>query len=155
MEISSAIEISSTPGEVFSWLENPHKAMSWMTSVSGGEILHETPDRVGTTFREVVQDENGSLEMQGVITGFEAEKSIAFHLESRLNVVDVEYRLEATTQGVRLSYHANVSWKFPVNLISMVMGAKMRQGILAQLGDELNKLKELCESDVSTEGDRG
>ena len=54
---------------------------------------------MGTTFREVVQDENGSLEMQGVITGFEAEKSIAFHLESRLNVVDVEYRLEATTQG--------------------------------------------------------
>lgn len=149
MEISSAIDINSTPEEVFGWLENPDKAMTWMTSVSGGEILHETPDRVGTTFREVVEDENGSLEMRGEITGFEDGKMIAFHLESRVNIVDVEYRLDGTTRGVRLNYHANVRWKFPVNIISIFMGAKMRQNILAQLQDELIKLKELCESENS------
>ncbi len=149
MEISSAIDVKSTPGEVFSWLENPEKAMTWMTSVSSGEILHETPERVGTTFREVVEDENGSLEMRGVITGFEAENLIAFHLESRVNIVDVEYRLEKTTDGVRLDYHANVKWKFPVNLISIVMGNKIRQNIAAQLEDELNRLKALCEGEIS------
>jgi hypothetical protein len=36
-------------------------------------------------------------------------------------------------------------WKFPVNIISIIMGNKMRQGILAQLQDELGTLKELCE----------
>lgn len=149
MRISSAIHVNSTPGEVFSWLENPHKAMTWMTSVSGGEVLHETPERVGTTFREVVQDENGSLEMRGVITAFEAKKRIAFHLESRLNIVDVEYRLEKMAHGARLDYHANVKWKFPVNLISIVMGKKMRQSITSQLEDELSRLKTLCERQVT------
>jgi len=145
MKVASSIDIKSPPEVVFGWLENPEKAMEWMTSVSGGEILYETLDRVGTTFREVVEDENGSIEMHGVITGFEADKSIAFHLESKVNIVDVVYRVEKTSMGTRLDYHANIKWKFPVNVISIFMGKKMRQSILAQLQDELNKLKELCE----------
>jgi len=82
-------------------------------------------------------------------------KMIAFHLESRVNLVDVEYRVEKTTDGVRLDYHANVKWKFPVNIISIFMGNKMKQGIAAQLEDELSRLKELCESDVFGKGERG
>ena len=145
MRITSSIDIRNTPEVVFGWLENPEKAMEWMTSVSEGEILHETPDRVGTTFREVVEDESGSIEMHGFISGFEADKSIAFHLESRVNIVDVEYSVEKIDEETRLIYRANIKWKFPVNIISIFMGNKMRQGILAQLQDELNKLKELCE----------
>ena len=149
MKIASSIDIKSSAEVVFGWLENPEKAMQWMTSVSGGEILHETPGRVGTTFREVVEDEGGSIEMHGMITGFEVDKSIAFHLESRVNIVDVEYRVEKIDEGTRLAYHANVKWKFPVNIISIFIGNKMRQSILAQLQDELSKLKELCEGVVS------
>jgi len=145
MKIASSIDIKSSPEVVFGWLENPQKAMQWMTSVSGGEITHETPERVGTTFREVVEDENGSVEMHGMITAFEADKSIAFHLESRVNIVDVEYRVEKIDEGVRLDYQANIKWKFPVNVISIFMGNKMRQSILGQLRDELGTLKEICE----------
>ena len=118
-----------------------------MTSVSSGEILHETPGRVGTTFREVVEDENGSMEMQGMITGFETDKSIAFHLESRVNIVDVEYCVEKIPEGTRLIYDADIRWKFPVNIISIFIGNKMKQNILGQLQDELNRLKGLCETE--------
>lgn len=149
MKISSTIDIKSTHQEVFNWLENPQKAMEWMTSVTGGEILHETPERVGTTFREVVEDENGSIEMHGMITGFEADKSIAFHLESRVNIVDVEYCVEKIDEGTRVEYHAEIRWKFPVNVISIFMGNKMKQNITSQLGDELRKLKNFCERDSS------
>jgi len=145
MKIASSIDIKSSPKVVFGWLEDPEKAMQWMTSVSGGEILHETPNRVGTTFREVVEDESGSMELHGTITGFEADKSIAFHLESRVNIVDVDYRVEKTDEGTRLDYDADIKWKFPVNIINIFMGNKMRQSILAQLQDELSELKRLCE----------
>jgi len=153
MEISSTIKINSTPQIVFSWLENPDNAREWMTSVSEGEILHETTDRVGTTFREVVQDEGGSIEMHGFISGFEQDKSIAFHLESRVNIVDVKYRIDEIPEGVNLKYKAYVRWKFPVNIISIFIGKKMQQNITAQLEDELKKLKELCESDISNKGE--
>ena len=149
MKISSTLNISCASEVVFSWIENPEKARVWMTSVSGGEILHETPNRVGTTFREVVEDENGSIEMHGTISGFEPNKSIAFHLESRVNIVDVEYSVEKIARETRLAYHADIHWKFPVNFISIFMGNKMRQSILAQLQGELGKLKELCEGNAS------
>jgi len=66
-------------------------------------------------------------------------------LESRVNIVDVEYRVEKVDEETRLDYQANIKWKFPVNIISIFMGKKMMQSILAQLQDELNKLKVLCE----------
>ena len=148
MKISISIKINSTPKIVFSWLENPEKAMAWMTSVTKGEVIYESPEIVGTTFRETVEDENGSMELEGVISGFQPDKSIAFHLSSRVNVVDVEYSIEETPTGVLLTNIANVKWKFPVNIISLFIGRKMKQNIIAQSQDELNKLKEFCESDA-------
>ena len=147
MKLSFSIDINSPPATVFSWVEKPEKAMQWMTSVAGGEILHETPERIGTTFREVVAEDGNGVEMQGVITGFEPERSISFHLDSRVNVVDVEYRVDAIPNGACLTQNANVRWKFPVNVISLFMGTKMKQNISAQAQKEFEKLKELCEND--------
>jgi hypothetical protein len=100
---------------------------------------------VGTTFREVVEDENGSVEMLGMITGFEQDRSIAFHLESRVNIVDVEYIIEKRDEGVHLRYDANIRWKFPVNVISLFIGNRIKQSIFNQLRGELNQLKRLSE----------
>jgi hypothetical protein len=36
-----------------------------------------------------------------------------------------------------------------MNLVALIIGGKMSQNILAQLRAEFNKLKELCEGDVS------
>ena len=146
MKISFSIDIDSPPARVFGWLESPEKAMQWMTSVARTEILHETPERVGTTFREVVEENGNGVELQGTITGFIPDRSISFHLTSRVNELDVEYGVEAIPTGTRLTQNANVRWKFPVNVISIFMGGKMRQGISAQSQKEFEKLKELCES---------
>ncbi len=145
MKIASSIEIENTPSEVFTWLENPEKAKEWMSSVTETEILHETANRVDTTFREIVEDDDGSMEMQGRITKFKANKLIAFHLESRVNVVDVEYSLEEMGEGARLHYHADIQWKFPVNIVRFFIGKRIKKKIVDQLTDELDRLKLLCE----------
>jgi uncharacterized protein YndB with AHSA1/START domain len=148
MKISFSIDINSTPATVFGWLEEPEKATKWMTSVTKTEILHETPERIGTTFREVVEEDGSGVELQGVITDFKPNKSISFHLDSRVNVVDVEYCVEEIQNGTRLTQNANVRWKFPVNVISIFMGVKIKQHISAQSQKEFEKLKELCENSV-------
>lgn len=148
MKLTFLIDINSPPATVFGWVENPEKAMQWMTSVVGGEILQETPGKIGTTFREFVEENGEGVEMQGVITGYEPGKLISFHLESRINVVDTEFSVEAIPEGTRFTQIANVRWKFPVNVISLFMGGKMRQNISAQSQKEFEKLKELCEGGV-------
>ena len=119
-----------------------------MTSVTKTEILHDTLERIGTTFREVVEEDGNGVELQGVITDFKPDKSISFHLNSRVNVVEAEYCVEAVQNGTRLTQNANVRWKFPVNVISIFMGAKIKQNISAQAQKEFEKLKELCESGI-------
>lgn len=146
MKISFSIDINSPPAKVFGWLEKPEKAVKWMTSVAKTEILHETSERVGTTFRETVEEKGKGVELQGVITDYKPNKSISFHLNSRVNVVDVEYYVEAVQNGTRLTQNANVRWKFPINMISIFGGEKIKQGISAQSQKEFEKLKELCES---------
>lgn len=152
MRICSSIDINSARDTVFAWLEQPEKAMAWMTSVSKAEILHETPGRVGTTFREVMEEDGQHLEMRGSITAFEPGRSISFHLSSRVNTLDVTYPVEEIAGGVRLAESADVRWQFPVNLYALFFSEKMRQGILAQLKEEFGRLKQLCEAGSSSTG---
>ncbi len=86
------------------------------------------------------------MELEGSITGFVPGRSIAFHLESRVNALDVEYCVEPIPGGTRLQETADVHWRFPVNVLSLFFGEKMRQGILAQLQREFTTLKQLCEA---------
>ena len=148
MKVSCSIDISSTPETVFHWLGRPEYAMVWMTTVSKTEMLHETPDMVGSTFREYVEEDGQGIEMQGVVTGYVPNKSISFHLDSRVNTVDVDYLIEGAHEGVRLSENENVVWKFPMNIISIFTGTILRQNLVEQLREEFNKLKELSEGEL-------
>jgi uncharacterized protein YndB with AHSA1/START domain len=101
---------------------------------------------VGTTFRERVEDDGGGIDMEGSITAYEPNRRIAFHLESRVNEVDVDYRVEAVGDLVRLTTISNVHWRFPVNVIALFAGRAMKRAILEQSSREFARLKELCET---------
>jgi uncharacterized protein YndB with AHSA1/START domain len=145
MHVSGFVEITSTRQRVFAFLQNPEKAMLWQTSVTSAEIEHATPDLVGTTGRETVSDGTGSLEMQTTVTRVDPDRLIRFHVESRVNAVDVEYRLESDGQSVRLTQNAEIRWKFPLSVLMLFMGARTQRGITDQMRTELGNLKRLCE----------
>ncbi len=151
MRLDLSVDIASDCATVFSWLAEPERAQRWMTSVASGEILERVPGMVGTTFRERVEDESGGLEMHGRITAFEPDRRISFHLESRVNELDVDYAVEpvAGREGVvRLAMTSNVRWRFPVNVISLFAGRAMKRKILEQSGQEFERLKSICEGTI-------
>jgi uncharacterized protein YndB with AHSA1/START domain len=115
MRIDFVIDIRSGVETVFCWVASPEKAMTWMTSVAGGEIIDQKPGMVGTTFRERVEDAEGGVDMEGTITAFEPNRRIGFHLES------------------------------PVNVIALFAGRSMKRKIAEQSSQEFARLKELCE----------
>jgi len=59
--------------------------MVWMSSVSKTELLHKTPDMIGTTFREIVEEDGRGTELQGVVTEYKPNQLISFHLSGQLN----------------------------------------------------------------------
>ncbi|MBP8000246.1 MAG: SRPBCC family protein [Chloroflexi bacterium] len=149
MKISHAIEIHNTPEKVFHWLNNPKRAMSWMASVAKTEILHETPDMVGTTFREIVAENGQETELYGVVTDYRPNQLIAFHLSGKFNVVDVAYYLEGIANGTRLTQRADIRFKAFLKLLSILIGPILKKNLMAQSQKEFARLKELCEQDTS------
>ena len=145
MKLHFEIDIAAPPEKVFHWLENPERAMQWMNSVAGGEILHKTEGWVGTTFRETVADESGSTEMRGVITEYHANHSMGFHLEGKFNHADVRYLLEPIEGGTRLVQQGEVRFKSLTRVLMLFLGPVFKAKIAKQSMAEFHKLKQLCE----------
>jgi uncharacterized protein YndB with AHSA1/START domain len=146
MDISYSVEIFATPATVFKHLETPEMAKEWMKGVGDSEILHETPERIGTTFRERMESENDGLDMLGMITEFVPERVIAFRLESKIHTVAVRYSVEPLSTGSRLNINSTIRFKFPMSIPSWFFGNKFKTETLSELTGECATLKRLCET---------
>ncbi|MFC1481688.1 SRPBCC family protein [Candidatus Neomarinimicrobiota bacterium] len=145
MKISNTIEIRSTPEDVFYWLEDPGRAKEWMTSVSETEIIKETPKMVGTTFREIIEENGRKTEMRGVVTEFVSNKRLAFYLEGDFNSTDVCFILEGRDEMTKLTQNAEVHFRGVTRVFSLFLGPFFKKKIMNQARSEFARLKELCE----------
>jgi len=146
MRITYANEILKPPEFVFPWIAEPDKAMQWQKNVKGGEVIINRPEVIGTTFKEEIEEGGNSLEMYGVITKFIRNQIIEFHLESKIHKLDVSYSVEELNKTTRIVVDARIKWKFPINLLSIFIGNKMKKGIAEQMESEILELKRICET---------
>lgn len=147
MRITYENEILKPPEIVFQWIAEPEKAMKWQKNVKGGEIILNRPEIIGTTFKEVIEEDGNSLEMYGIITKYIKNKIIGFHLESKIHEFDVSYSVEEINKATKISIEAMIKWKFPMNIISLFIRKKMERGLIQQLESEILDLKRICETD--------
>ena len=147
MRIFCSNKILKPPDLVFPWIADPEKAMKWQKNVKGGEILINKPETIGTTFKEVIEEDGNSLEMYGIITKYTENKIIGFHIESKIHEFDVSYSLEEINKATKISIEAIIKWKFPMNIISLFIGKKMKKGLIKQLESEILDLKKFCETE--------
>jgi hypothetical protein len=147
MKITHEKEILKPPETVFPWVADPQKAMKWQKDVKGGKIVVQEKEIVGTTFTEIIEEDGGRLEMHGTITEYCEGKVVGFHLNSRIHEFDVRYVLEEEGGSTKFSIQADIKWKFPMNILSLIIGKKMKEGLLRQLVTETDELKRLCEAE--------
>ena len=146
MKISTAININCTPGEVFPWINEPNKAMLWQKGVKSGKIIKETPEKIGTTFKEILEEDGKSLKMNGEITDYIPNELISFKLGSRIHKVQVNYTIKNETERSIILIESTINWKFPMNIICLFIGFKIKAKIQDQTESELSELKRLCET---------
>ena len=146
MKLSYVMDISSPVEKVWYWLGTPERAMEWQTNISGAEIIQQTADMVGTTFRETIEENGRSLEMHGVVTDYQENRSLAMHLSSKYNVVDVAWSIEEIDGITRLTVNSHVRFKSVLRVVGLLMRPLFKERITAQLREECARLKELCEA---------
>lgn len=147
MRIAYENVISKPPEVVFPWIAEPEKAMTWQKDVKGGEILINKPEVVGTTFKEIIEEDGNSLEMYGTITEYVPNEIISFHLESKIHEFDISYSLEESDQKTKFRIDANIRWKFPMNVISLIIGKRIEANLVKKLESETLELKKVCEAE--------
>ena len=144
MKVVNKVEIKAAPERVFYWLERPERAKQWVQNVTRSEYIVETPERIGTTFREYVEEGGQGIEMMGRITGFQPDKLFAVHLESASHTADVSFVL--TGEGGVTLLTQNVELQFKNELNEAVYNS-IRKGIEDQARSEFAQLKRLCEQE--------
>ncbi len=145
MRIAYENLISQPPEVVFPWIAEPEKAMKWQKNVKGGEIIVNKPEVIGTTFKETIQEDGNSLEMHGIITKYIPNRTIGFHLDSRIHKFDVTYTLEDMNMKTKFRIEAVITWKFPMNIVCLFVGKKIEEGLVRQLESETLDLMKICE----------
>jgi len=132
MKITNRIEINATPEKVFYWLEEPNRAMEWMTSVTRSEIIKETPNKVGTTFREYIEENGRGTEMRGVVTEFVLNKRFAVHLEGDFNSVVVSFNLKEKGGITQLMQNVEFRLKGVLRVLSVFLCVSIKKKIKSQ-----------------------
>ena len=121
MKITYAMEINTTPEKVWYWLGTPERAMVWQTNVSKTEILQRTPNWIGTTFRETIEENGKGTEMEGAVTDYRENQALAMHLSGKYNVADVEWHIEEKGEHTCLTIYSNIRFRSFTKILSILM----------------------------------
>ena len=142
MKIENKVEIKATPEKVFYWIERPERAKQWVTNVARSEYIKETPERIGTTFREYVEEGEQGIEMMGIVTEFKPNRLFAVHLESDSHTADVKFILKGEGERTLLIQDVELHFK---NELSKAAYDSIKKSIIDQATNEFATLKRLCE----------
>lgn len=145
MQTTGSVEIDRHIDDVFR-LTIDHVA-EWSDVVIEDEIIEETSDVVGTTFRSVTDTNGTRMEFQGIITTFDPPYQHCVHLTGKQFDVLVDYQFEALTpERTRVTQSSQVIGKGFMKLLFLLIGKFAAKASQDAVHKELNGLKAFCES---------
>jgi len=97
MKTSMTTIINAPANIVFLWLEDNERLKQWVPNLIEDDPIIETPEKIGSTFRQTFLERGKKMEMTGEITAYtENERMRAFMTGDMFNL-DVDYILKALT----------------------------------------------------------
>ena len=143
METTASVLIDRPVGEVLQ-LTNDHVA-EWSNIVVEEELLTETPDVVGSTFRSVTEDRGNRMEFEGIVTAYDAPRRSAIAMKGAMFDLTAEYTFEDLGPHTRVTQRSTVQGKGLFKLMLFLGGMFMKKSSCRALQQELDSLKHFCE----------
>src|SRR5262245_62151123 len=124
--ISNHIEIARPVGRVFEYVADVRNNPQWMPvqqvhAISGGEI------HAGTTFKQKFSLSGTVYELDGKITAYEPNTTIAFLYEAPVFTWRGNYHFEPTTGGTRLSARGHITLSGKLRMMESMFAPKIRK----------------------------
>ena len=99
MKTSKTTVIDAPAATVFLWLEDNDRLKKWVPNLIEDEPLVETPDRIGSRFRQVFLENGKEMEMTGEITAFVENERMRVDMTGEMFNLDVDYILRAVSES--------------------------------------------------------
>lgn len=122
----------------------------WSSIVQEEEMLHVTPDRIGSTFRTVTTEHGREMTFDGVVTRYTPPYASGIRMEGEAFSLTANYKFEEVPEGTRVTQTSTVTGKGFFRILIPLMGFFMRKSNCQALQKELNQLKRYCEAQASS-----
>ena len=96
MKTSKTTIINAPAHIVFPWLEDSERLKQWIPNVVEDVPITETPEKVGSTFRQVFHENGKDMEMTGEITAYTENERLRVFMEGAMFNLDVDYTLTSS-----------------------------------------------------------
>ncbi|MEW4490280.1 SRPBCC family protein [Thalassoglobus sp. JC818] len=144
MQTEASVEIQRSIEDVF-FLTIDH-VPEWSRVVVEDEVIDETPDVIGSTFRTVTAEGGNRMEFLGEVTAYDPPKFHAIHLTGELFDIDAEYRFEYLGAKTRVTQLSTVTPKGFLKVFFFMFGWLMKTSSCKATQQELDRLKRFCET---------
>lgn len=122
MKTSKTTLIDAPAATVFLWLDDNERLKKWVPNIVEDEPLLETPEKVGSKFRQVFLENGKHMEMIGEITEYVENKRLRVYITGKMFDLDVDYILAPTSETrTELTQDSEIKFKGFMVLFAPIM----------------------------------
>lgn len=144
METYGSIEINRPIEEVFDYTMN--NATEWSNIMEEHEMIHETEDGVGSTFRLVTVDRGRRMDFEGEVTHHRPPTESAIVMRGKQFDLEVAYQFEDLGGSTKVSQRSVVHAKGFMKVMMVLLGWMMKKSSCDALDKEFASLKQKLEA---------
>ena len=148
MKTSTTTRIDAPVSTVFLWLDDTDRLKQWVPNLIEDQPLVDTPERVGSRFRQVFIENGKRMEMTGEITAFVENERMRVNMTGQMFDLDVDYCLLATSSTqTELTQNTEIRLKGVMKLFAPIMLLMSKFSSKDPQADAHEKLKFMAEAE--------
>ena len=151
MKTSKTTLIDAPAATVFLWLEDDDRLKKWVPNIVEDEPLLETPEKVGSKFRQVFLENGREMEMIGEITEFSENERLRVYITGKMFDLDVDYILKPLSDTqTELTQDSDIKFKGMMVLFAPIMFLMSKFSSNDPQAEAHEKLKAMAEDEYQS-----
>ncbi len=152
MKTSTATRINAPAATIFLWLEDKDRLQKWVPNLAEDEVILDTPEKIGSRFRQVFLEKGREMEMTGEITAYEENARMRVFMTGQMFNLDVDYVLTAVSDAqTDVRQDTDIAFKGFLKLFAPLMILMSKLSSQDPQADAHAKLKAMAEAEYQAE----
>jgi len=148
MKTSTTTIMDAPAATIFLWLEDNERLRKWVPNLVEDEPLLDTPENVGSRFRQVFLENGKKMEMIGEITAYVENERLRVMIIGDMFELDVDYILKALSESqTEVTQHSQIKFNGLFKLFAPLMFLMSKFSSKDPQADAHQTLKAMAEAE--------